>query len=238
MIGKIAAVLIVAVLTDVARARDAIPCAPLPQASCACNDRPPFVMFDGPAPSASDIPRLSAQLNRTVEAERLDAAQQLGRIEGNDVVMPLVGALRDSSCAVAAAAAWSLRSRTDQRAAEPLRYAMKHGGCLLRARAADVIETFGGPASVRAAVEALHDADSRVRAPAARALGAFGDRSAVPPLIAVMRDRDKHVRQGAAEALGRLHDARALPSLTAALRDENKEVRQAAADAIGRLGAS
>jgi HEAT repeat protein len=154
------------------------------------------------------------------------AAQELGRILGDEAVEMFRALLRDPDRRIKGAAL--LCALTRPQATTVLLFG-------LRGAYSSVLVPVGAPA-VAPLIAALGDKREDVQQEAAEALGILGDARAVEPLIAALGDESEFVRRKVAEALGRLGDAQAIEPLSAALGDEREDVRWEAAAALGRLG--
>ena len=137
------------------------------------------------------------------EDVRRSAARALGNLDVDDkrvveLVELLIKALRDEDSDAQSAAAYVLGEIGDERAVEPLIYALKK------------------------------DKSKQVRANAAAALGKIGDKRAVQPLIDALSDEKNWVRRNAVHALGEIGDKRAVEPLIDALKDEIKWVEERA----------
>lgn len=147
----------------------------------------------------------------------------------------LIGALKDESSRVRAAAVTALSRRGDPRAAAPLAALLDDG--MVQRDVEDALQALG-PHAVPALCAALQDEkEKELRRRAAEMLGKIADRDAVDPLIrALAADPEPGVRSAAAEALGLIADPRAARPLLAALDSGSDEwVRTKAASALGKL---
>jgi HEAT repeat protein len=191
----------------------------------------------GKAGDKDAIPRLVEILENKSEVEWLRgcAAIALGRISGDEVVSPLLQALRDESLFVNRAAILALGDLEIKSAVPYLESILKDPSKKeLHAVTVNVLAQIGG--SEATLLEALEDPDVRVRCNSALALGNLRTESAVLPLIKLMDDSDESLRAVAASSLGLIKDKRAVKKLTAALEDKAETVRAIAASSLGYLG--
>ncbi|MEW6732674.1 MAG: HEAT repeat domain-containing protein [Acidobacteriota bacterium] len=183
------------------------------------------------------------QLLRELRSEdrrvRRRAAEELGRIGGDQAVTALINALRDQDQFVSAAAGLALGEIKDKRAVEPLIVNLRDVNPEVRGAAAVALGRIGDIRAVEPLLTMLSDAEVYPRASAAVALGRIGDVRAASKIATLLRqDVDAQVRTSAAEALGHFGDIQETESLIAALKDRNNYVRTAAAAALGQLSSN
>jgi HEAT repeat protein len=165
-------------------------------------------------------------LRRGVTPAHKQAAVELAKIIGDEVVEALGGLLWEEDRAVKEGAVEILGEVKGGKAAEVLIGSLRDetiAGSVWR-----VLLSIGEPA-VGPLIRALRRWD--VRQGAAEALGKIGE-PAVEPLIGALQDEESKVREGAAEALGKIKDARAVEPLIGALQDKDNGVRRAVAEAL------
>jgi HEAT repeat protein len=170
--------------------------------------------------AAAAAPALCEALGDGDAEVRAAAARALRGVRQPDFRAALLGALRDESEAVRAAAAAALGK-------DETTPALQDWGTSCQI----------DPAVRAALIAALSDAAACVREAAAAALGELNDRAAVPPLCATLRDEDEQVRVAAIRALGQFrYQAMAAPAeLLAALRDPAPACRKAAIVSLSHL---
>src|SRR5438067_10582015 len=143
---------------------------------------------------------------------RRQAALAAGRSGDTAAVAPLIAALRDSSAAVQAAAAFALGLLTDGRAVAQI-----------------------APPEVIARIRPLlGDRDGHVRVNALRALASFQDSTLVGLALPLVTDRDVNVAVQAETTLGALGGARAAAQLEARLASPRFALRRQAAIALAQ----
>ena len=142
---------------------------------------------------------------------RVRAARALGRLGGEEVVLPLVEALSDNNSQVCMTAADALVEIGDI-AVGPLIKSLKHEKVNVRCDATRALGELGDSTAVEPLIDMLDDSWVNVRIYAVQSLGKLGEQQATPALIKVLGNQDENdlVRAGAAAALGMLKDPRAL----------------------------
>jgi HEAT repeat protein len=186
----------------------------------------------------------AARLLEPVAAEYTDsglaAIRVLGRVESDSVFTLLSEAVRSSSSARRLAAIDALSNWADERAVQPLQWAVAGDEDPAVARAA--LDALGiisarNTRAARPAVRALlvQLADPAKRAHALAVLGRLPV-SAVPFLSELFGDDDPRIRRGVVEALGRLTYPAASACLQKALADTDAVVRREAIRALSRFG--
>jgi aminopeptidase N len=150
--------------------------------------------------------------NATELADRADAVVALGKIKGDDEVIPALGdTLRNDKT-------WEVR-----------------------ALAADTLGKIGGPVASKQLLAALDDAkEAWLRSHIVAALGNFKDDPAVTAKLNSVAKEDSSYRARAAalQAIGRLKTSNAFTTLEAAIADDSPDnfLRNAALRALGPLG--
>ena len=171
-----------------------------------------------------------------VEWLRGCAAIALSRIPGEEVIQPLIDALRDESLFVSRAAIMALGDLKCKPAIPCLEGILQDQGKKdLQASIVSVLKTIGGSEAAPALLQALGNPDKRVKRNAALALGELHIEKAVVPLMNLMKDGDECLRAIAASSLGVIGDKRAVETLIEALNDRSETVRTIAASSLGYL---
>ncbi len=189
---------------------------------------------------ASEVARLSGQLNSSDEEERRSAVLTLAALEHAAARNALISALADKSERVRAAAVTGLGRFEDAGLATivaPL--VTKDKSAFVRKSAAYALGRMRSPAGTAALVAALRDKEIEVRGAAAVALGEYPDAQAIEPLTAALADKSEFVRAQSARSLGAntRAAARAVPSLIRVLTsDQELEPKRQAAAALGQIG--
>ena len=189
---------------------------------------------------ASEIARLSGQLNSSDEEERRGAVLALATLETQAARGLLVSALGDKSERVRAAALTALGELGDPTlAAEVAPLLLKDKSIFVRKSAAYALGHLPNPAGTAALVAALGDKNVEVRGAAAVALGEYADAQAIGPLSRALADKSEFVRAQSAHALGANGRAArgAVSSLIRLLTsDPDYEAKRQAAWALGEIG--
>lgn len=202
------------------------------------------------------LPVWSAALKAQDPAERRQAirgiqryaltASRLKQRDWNEILPPVLAALKDADQGVVFTADMILGSITeeDKPALPLLLTAVADAGNRNRWRVVKALARFGpeAKAAVPALLAILKDPQSPGRFDAARALSAVGkgDDTVVAALGAAFKDKsDPQFRAAVAEALGGLGDTAkaALPALAEGLQDDNPAVREAVVTALAKVGA-
>jgi bilin biosynthesis protein len=131
-------------------------------------------------------------------------------------------------------AAMALGKIKDERAVQPLEYALVDKAEHVRRSAVKALTSMGmaDPAVLK---HFLSDESVLVRWETTRALGELGDPRAVEPLLEALEDERVYVRRGAAWALGEIGDARAVGPLTRIARDKGNRISEIAVEALDRI---
>jgi HEAT repeat protein len=173
------------------------------------------------------------------EAELLRgcAATALGRLSGNEVIIPLNNALEDKSMIVSRSAILALRDVRSEQSLIPLTRVLENQNKKeLHALTINVLSKIGGHKVTSTLLKALESENNGVKSNAALALGELRIKDAVLPLIKLLNDRDECLRGIAASSLGQIKDKVALEPLIEALNDKAEIVRTIAASSLGYLG--
>ena len=189
---------------------------------------------------ASEIARLTSQLNSSDEEERRGAVLALATLETPAARGLLVSALGDRSERVRAAALTALGELGDPSlAAEVAPLLLKDKSIFVRKSAAYALGRLHSQTGTAALVAALKDKTVEVRGAAAVALGEYADAQAIEPLARALSDKSEFVRAQSARALGvNSRAARgAVPNLISLLTsDPDNEPKRQAAWALGEIG--
>src|SRR6266576_2900515 len=155
-------------------------------------------------------------------------------------VSPLLAALRDSSAAVQAAAAFALGLLKDGRAVAPLAALTRTGDGAPQCEAVTALAKIGGNEGARAVANLLDvkvaagAGTSEVQRVALLEAWRLGTRAPVAQLTDFARDPDPAARAHAVYSLARLGIARAVPALLGALVDREPYVRAVALRGVRR----
>jgi HEAT repeat protein len=189
---------------------------------------------------ASEITRLSSQLNSSDEDERRSAVLTLATLETPAARSLLISALGDRSERVRAAAVTALGGLEDPTLATSVaQLLLKDKSVFVRKSAAYALGRLHSQAGTPALVAALKDKNIEVRGAAAVAIGEYADEQAIEPLSHALTDKSEFVRAQSARALGVNGRAarRAIPNLIRLLTsDPDLEAKRHAAWALGEIG--
>ncbi len=174
---------------------------------------------------------LVESLRQGATAEHKQAAVELAKIAGDEVIEDLDGLLREEDRTVKEGAVEILGEIKSRRAAEVLVGSLRDETLVDQVTKALVSI---GASAVKLLIGALRDEDSNVRRAATEALGEIG-KPAVEPLIEALRDENSGVYQEVVEALGRIGKP-AVGPLIGALSDKEWLVRQGAVKALAKIG--
>lgn len=172
---------------------------------------------------------------------RRQAALTAGRSGDTAAVALLVAALRDSSAAVQAAAAFALGLLKDGRAVAPLAALARTGDGAPQCEAVTALAKIGGEEGARAVADLLDVktaagvGTSAVQRVALLEAWRLGTRAPVARLTDFARDPDPAARAHAVYSLARLRIARAVPTLLGALGDREPYVRAVALRGVTRV---
>ena len=181
-----------------------------------------FVLFDGDLTEKKDVEKA--------------ACVALGKIGGEKVVEPLLGALADGDADIKVIACEILGKIGAKRAVEGVLKTLGSENNALRGCACEVLGEIAGERAVAPLIRMLGDQNEYVRSSACVALGKIGDKRAVEPLIEMLGDENSLIRENACRALGRIGDERAREPLgRVAGSDKRAFVRAAAREALERL---
>jgi HEAT repeat protein len=149
------------------------------------------------------------------------AATALGRLSGNEVIIPLINALEDESLIVSRSAVLALSDVGSEQSLLPLTRVLENQNKKeLHALIINVLGKVGGHKVRSTLLKALESENSGVKCNAALALGELRTEDAVLPLINLMNDSDECLRGIAASSLGLILDKRAVLPLIEALNDK------------------
>jgi HEAT repeat protein/beta-lactamase regulating signal transducer with metallopeptidase domain len=153
------------------------------------------------------------------------------------VVTALIAALKDTHPDVRRAAAQSLGSRGDRRAAAGLVDALRDTDVKVRVTAAEALGNLSVPSSIGGLTAATKDPSVEVRRAAFEALLHFeADQVSADVFLPGLHDANPEIKAGAARALAERKETRAVPELLAMLKDDKAELRQVAIQALANLG--
>ena len=189
---------------------------------------------------ASEIARLTSQLNSSDEEERRGAVLALATLETPAARGLLVSALGDTSERVRAAALTALGELGDPSlAAEVAPLLIRDKSIFVRKSAAYALGRLHSPAGTAALVTALKDKNVEVRGAAAVALAEYADAQAIEPLARALTDKSEFVRAQSARALG-VNSRAARSAVQNLIRvltsDPDYEPKRQAAWALGEIG--
>ena len=166
---------------------------------------------------------------------RYFAVMQLGRIDDERAIAPLIQTLKDKDEEIRKNIV-EILSRMRDKSIDPLIQALLDKSSKLRTRHRMYIDT-STIDGVRTPITQTYEAKSSwARVGAAYALGEIGDKRAIEPLIQTLKDEDSKIRSSVAEALGKIDDERVVEPLIQLLKDEAWAVRRKAAEALGEIG--
>ena len=188
----------------------------------------------------AEVVRWSRQLKSAGQEERIEAALNLGHLEGSAATSALASALSDRSPLVRAVVLAGLANRTDASAAPLIAGRLTADkDPFVRKAAAYALSRYAGPERTAALIAALKDKDLEVRGAAAVSLADHPDVTAIEALVIALSDKAGFVRAQAAHALGINAGAAsgAAPHLIKLLTSDNEgDVRRQAAVALGLIG--
>jgi HEAT repeat protein len=168
---------------------------------------------------------------------RACAAIALGRISGDEVLPPLINALREESIEVSRAAILALGDIKNEKAICALKDLFEDQEKKeLHALTVKTLGRIGGDSVVPILLRALESTNNQVRCNAVLTLGDLRTKEAVLPLIKILKDKDECLRAVAASSLGLIGDIQVVKPLIEALSDETEMVRTVAASSLGFLG--
>ncbi len=166
------------------------------------------------------------------------ALSEFGKVRNPDVVGALIITMQeDSDSTTRWAAARSLGSIGDLRAAGPLIATLKDKQALMRQIAAAALGGINDPRAADPLAAALQDEDELTRTYAAASLGKLGDIRALEALKAALGDKRDWVRQEAVMALGKINDPRAIKMIEPMLNDPSNQVKHFAREALKKIRA-
>ena len=177
---------------------------------------------------------LTKTLSEGTPTNKRAAVEALGNMGGEEVVPPLLAALRDDDCTVRVAVLEVLKQVVDTRALQPIMLSLKHTDAGVRTAAATALG-FYGPEAVPALAKCLNDKSWSVRKAAVEALGRGKDPALIESLLPRLKDSDHDVRETTCEALGRIRSRAGITALVLTLTDSQTSVRQAAAVALREI---
>jgi hypothetical protein len=168
---------------------------------------------------------------------RLEAAVNLGTMQGRDAVPALIATVRDPVEDVRLAAVRTLGQLNEPKGLQVLLEAIEEEG--ERWTVSNVIEVLVGigPSIAPRIISRLKStANINSRLLYVQLSGLLRIPEAVEILLLLLRDSHRETRISAAQALGQIGDILAVKSLIISLGDESWEVRAQAAKALGVLG--
>ena len=167
---------------------------------------------------------------------RACAAIALGRLSDDEVIPPLIEALRDDSIIVSRAVISALGDAGNPRAIPHLKGILENKSKEeLHPVTVKVLGEIGGDEILPTLLQALESSNDLVRVRAALALGELRTKTAVPHFLTLIKDGNEALRAIAASSLGLIGDKRAVEPLIAALNDAAENVRAIAASSLGCL---
>jgi len=165
------------------------------------------------------------------------AAIALGRLSDDEVIPPLIDALRDDSIIVSRSVISALGDTKSRQAIPHLKEILENKDKKeLHAVTVTVLGEIGGDEIFPTLLQALESSNDLVRVRAALALGELRTEKAVPHFLKLIKDGNESLRAIAASSLGLIGDKLAVEPLVAALNDEAEAVRAIAASSLGCLG--
>lgn len=178
--------------------------------------------------SAAEFTRYSTQIVEGTTAERVAAADVLGRrgASRRAAVVPLLRArLRgDDEWRVRASSGRAIGRLAARDAVPDLVRALRDPVVDVRVVAAAALWRLPDPAAVQPLLELLRDQEASARQWAVLALGVIRDRRATRPLVTLLADPERDVRLDTIRSLGRLRDPTAVQPLEAFVRDRDQEM--------------
>jgi HEAT repeat protein len=174
-----------------------------------------------------------------VEWLRGCAAIALGRLAGEEVIPPLLKALKDDNPFVCRAVIAALGDVKSEQAISALKAMLENPHKKeLHPMTINVLGAIGGSEIITTLLQALESPNTQVRCNAALVLGDLRTEDAVIPFLKLLNDSDECLRAIAASSLGLIGDKRAVGQLVEALEDKAETVRTIAASSLGYLGDS
>ncbi len=164
------------------------------------------------------------------------AAIALGRLSGEEVLLPLINALQDDSNVVARAAISALGDVKNEQAISPLQTILEDENKeALHAITITVLGKIAGYEIMPILLRTLESSTRNARIRAALALGDLRTEEAVVPFTNLLKTGDGCLRAIAASSLGLIGEKRAVEPLIEALDDRDENVRAIAASSLGCL---
>jgi HEAT repeat protein len=167
------------------------------------------------------------------------AAIALGRLSGDEVIPPLVNALRDDNILVCRAVISALGDAKNKQVIPHLKTILENRDKEeLHPVTVKVLGEIGGEEIIPTLLQALESSNDLVRIRAALALGEMHSEEAVPYFIGLINDNNESLRAIAASSLGLIGDMQAVEPLINALGDKAGTVRAIAASSLGCIADS
>lgn len=196
------------------------------------------------------VRRLIRELENPDPKIRMQAAEELGNMEGTDVIEPLIQVLLkpDKVEIVHMKVIQSLGKLKDPRAIVPLlkilygRLDTVSFSIIVRVRAAEALGEIGDPRSIKPILQLLkaragkeEESEGELSSRLRGVLVVIGRRH-IGPLLDALKDSSDSIRVEAARTLKEIGDPQAVPYFIEALNDLNYNVRITAAEALGVIG--
>jgi HEAT repeat protein len=162
-----------------------------------------------------------AEVNRTMQAERLRAIEILEHSSKLQTIEELIDALKDVHWSIQCDVVKLFTGDGSTESIEALIAVLSKWSSQARVAAACQLGELGDKRAVEPLINALRDEDDEVREAAAYSLGQLGDQQAVRPLVRLLNDLTWDVQYKAVLALARLGDRRSIDVLIQALKQED-----------------
>lgn len=215
----------------------------------ALNDKKPLVQIEairtmGALKDKLSIWHLTNCAHDTRHTIRLEAVHALGKIGGDEVVDPLIGALLDNNAIVRKTAREALESLTSEKAKSALNDApfmllvkLMNEGMTQRLDTIKYIATQKRTDGLPLLHKACSDEYKNIRIEAIKSIGILRDRTAIPVISQTLHDTYYDVRIEAVKTLEKLGGQLSLLALEKALNDPNSNVRKEASNSYYALKA-
>ena len=167
---------------------------------------------------------------------RREAAINLGIMQSQEAIGPLIQLVSDSIEEVRLASVRSLGQLNNQQGLRVLLDAMEDGDRWTGSRIEEILVSMGPGIATEIVPRLISSRNLRSRRLYAELCGLLRLPEAIDPLRSMASDNDPRSRVVVAEALGRIGDLSAIANLRVLLGDEDADVRAEAAKALGSLG--
>ncbi|MGM0598813.1 MAG: HEAT repeat domain-containing protein [Candidatus Rifleibacteriota bacterium] len=181
------------------------------------------------------LPDLIEVMRKGEPELRLFAVQAAGLIDSNELIEPLIGALRDDSEWVRTYASISLGQTGDPRSIIPLIRSFSDRNTDVHRNIIQSFEKLGDEV-YKELVKCIEGDDTELKRNAAIAFAEMKDERGLDHIILLLQEADAKVRADAARALGFFPGVKARTMLSECLRDESLDVRLSVVRALGRMG--